>query len=242
MVEDKNILSEIFHNQFKKVIQKLDPTGFKTNKEFAYDIGISESLFSKYYNKPTLPDTYEYILISNYFKKHIPNFNENFLVDNSESMLKENSVIVKTFRANEDLSVALYELKEYHNILTSIFENSLTKHFLQNSTILCDDIENNIINLVADWEHTDKKHKTDMIFLIKEYLNNFDYNSLQIKMFPDLKNILFKLALDTIINTLKHIITKETETHKNLTGNNNIKDMYNFLIENYVNILDLSNF
>lgn len=239
MEQDKTKLGIVFGKQFKKAIQKIDICGAKSNKEFAIEIGISESLFSKYYNNPILPETFEYIKICNYFKKNIPNFNEDFLIDDTESMIKENSVIVKTFRANEDLSVALYDLKEFHNILTSIFTNTLAKQFLQNTTDLCGEIEKNILSLVTDWENSNKKIKQNIIFLIKDFINQFNYEELKLKIFVDLQNILYKLALDTIINTLKDIVNKETESHKQLIGDKNIKEFYNFLKDNYKAILDI---
>jgi len=239
-IEQKHSMRKTFVERLKQVCKRIDPLNEKGNKGFAIEMGISEQSFSYYWNGKRYPSNIMYHKIIHYFEKHISNFNEDYLTGKSESMTKENSVIVKTFRANEDLSVKLYELKEYHDTITTLLSLPNIKQVLQSIKDIQNPLEADIINLVYEWKNVKTKHVDEkIVYMLKSYLEKTNVEQYKINLYTKLVRILNTISLDSIINVLNDILGRDNSTNLYDIDNEEFKSLNSFLKCQYHNILDL---
>ena len=195
----KTDIKTIFVQRLNKICRIIDPLNEKGNKGFAIEIGTSEQNISHYRNGDRFPQNEQYLKIVNYFKKCIPNFDEDYLTGKSESMTKENEHLVSVLHMDEDIVNAIKPLKDYYDILTPILCDELIKQFLKDIKTLLSYVEKDIGNNLSYWHKLDRLVKKENV---RKYLNDF-----KIEYYKNMNrnyNIFFDIIVDCLINSLNN--------------------------------------
>jgi len=253
-----------FSSRLQKVIYSfIPPEEYQANK-LAKELEISETAVSNYMDKDRKPQLYEFTKFVSYIKKNIPNFNTDYLLGLSDSMIKvDNNMLGLNNNSLRQLQKIQdrHLIKELNQILSNEQLSFLLLKFKElNNYILEEEIDRIILlSKYAKHSHTYLYQKNNDFIDNDSHFNyvqtnrdNEFINSLFHNQNLDIHKLYLNKAIDKFVNDIALTKTNQmlfNKLKKLQDENGNPKqdiDMEEyfsllFLVENYEKLSKLNN-
>ena len=222
-------LKEIFKKRFQKLIYHTPRIKGMSQIDIAREMDISTQSLTDYLSKAKFPDTINYIKIIKFFKSKIANFDEDYLIGDSNSVELTTKTLIPSVELSEELIEQLRPYLSNQEELETLLSIPHMDRLAHDLTLIKEELEANIENIIDKWPEIKSRYEKSPYIALQKI---FRYDGSLLK---DVAKCSLDINDEIELSpyTLIRIILKDLMNQKALREKReNIRDLDSFLEKN----------